>query len=110
MPSFPQPVRLGISPEIFREVLRSYRRYLRLQSIEQDPHLVQELFHFLSKINQDRNYLSGRDRILGQVGVEEFCLVDHVPGMFDVGLQLLVEGEGEVELVQRFLVRLLLLS
>ena len=80
-----------------------------MQSIEQDPHLVQELFHFLGKINQDRNYLSGHDQILGQVGVEEFRLVDHISGMSDIGLQLLVEGEGEVELVQRLPVRLLLL-
>ena len=79
-----------------------------MQSVEEDPHLIQELFHLVCKINKDRNYLFGCDRILGQVGVEELCFVDHVSGMFDVGLQLLVEGEGEVELVQRLPVRLLL--
>ena len=46
--------------------------------------------------------------MLGQVGVEELGFVDHVSGMSDVGLQLLVEGEGEVELVQRLPMRLLL--
>ena len=80
-----------------------------MQSVEQDPHLIQELFYLLCKVNKDRNYLVGCDRILGQVGVEELCFVDHVSGMSDVGLQLLVEGKGEVELVQRLPVRLLLL-
>ena len=48
--------------------------------------------------------------MLGEVGVEELGFVHHVSGISDVDFQLLVEGEGEVELIQRLLVRLLLLS
>ena len=79
-----------------------------MQSVEEDPHLIQELFHLVCEIHKDRNYFFGYNRMLGQVGVEELGFVDHVSGMSDVGLQLLVEGEGEVELVQRLSVRLLL--
>ena len=46
--------------------------------------------------------------MLGQVGIEELRLVDHVSTIPDVGLQFLVEGEGEVELIQRLPMRLLL--
>ena len=45
------------------------------------------------------------DRMLGKVGVEELGFVHHVSGMSDVRLQFLVEGEGEVELIQRLPVR-----
>ena len=48
--------------------------------------------------------------MLGEVGVEELGFVHHVSDISDVGFQLLVEGEGEVELIQRLPVRLLLLS
>ena len=48
--------------------------------------------------------------MLGEVGVEELGFVHHVSGISDVGLQLLIEGEGEVEFIQRLPVRLLLLS
>ena len=69
------------------------------------------------KVNKDQNYLSGRDRIPRQIGIEEFHqigvkefrLVDGVSDISDVGLQLLVEGEGDVELVQRLLVLFFLL-
>ena len=48
--------------------------------------------------------------MLGEVGVGELSFVHHVSGISDVGFQLLVEGEGEVELIQRLPVRLFLLS
>ena len=63
----------------------------------------------LRSTRTDRNYLLGCDRMLGQVGFEELCLVDHISTIPDVGLQFLVEGEGEVELIQHLPMRLLLL-
>ena len=107
----PSPNLLGSKSHLrYPEGSPPLREVLPVVTRREGPHLIQELLHLICEIHKDRNYLFGYDRMLGKVGVEELGFVDHVSGMSDVHLQFLVEGEGEVELIQRLPVCLLLLS
>ena len=92
--SFPHPVRLGTSPEISGRFSAAMGGTSG-KSPSKRTFISSRSSSILSaKVHQHRNHLFSGDRMLCKVGVEELGLVDDIPSIPDVGLQLLVEGEG----------------